>query len=104
MSNDPAKPAATFEALNVPPTALEQGGDEVLRAAIVDGNLHVSLRRGFEDPEVWGRLLADIARHIGRISALETSMREHQAVERVWTMFEAEMGRPNDIGATNAVS
>jgi hypothetical protein len=102
MTND--KPAAAFEALNVPPTALEQGGYEVLRAAIVEGNLHVSLRRAFDEPEVWGVLLADLARHIGRIYALEASMREDEVVEKVRAMFEAEMDRPTDVGTTNAVS
>jgi hypothetical protein len=102
MSNN--KPAPAYEALAVPPPALEQGGYEVLRAAIVEGNLHVSLRRAFDEPETWGILLADIARHIGRIYALEASMREDDVVEKVWAMFEAEMDRPSDIGTTNAVS
>ncbi|MEA2968243.1 MAG: hypothetical protein QOE78_1504, partial [Alphaproteobacteria bacterium] len=38
---------ATFDPLHVPPAALEHGGVEVLRAAIVEGGLHVSLRRAF---------------------------------------------------------
>ena len=43
-----------FDTLKVPPAALEHGGTEVLRAAIVNGALHVSLRRAFDDPEAWG--------------------------------------------------
>jgi hypothetical protein len=104
MSNDPATPAAPFEALHVPPAALEQGGYEVLRAVIVDGALHVALRRAFDDPEVWGVLLVDVIRHLGRIYARETSMREEQVVEKVLAMFEAEMERPTDPGETNSVS
>ena len=104
MSDDATKPAAPFEPLAVPPGALEQGGYEVLRAVIVDGNLQVALRRAFDEPEVWGVLLADVARHIGRIYARETSMREEQVVEKVWAMFEAEMERPSDIGETSMVS
>ncbi len=104
MSDETAKPAEKFEALAVPPTALELGGYEVMRAAIAEGNLHVSLRRAFDEPETWGILLADVARHIGRIYALEAGMREDQVVEKVWTMFEAEMERPADIGKTNAIS
>jgi len=104
MTDGPAKPAAEFEALNIPPPALELGGYEVLRAVIAKGQLHVSLRRAFDDPEVWGTLLADVARHVGRIFARETSMREEQAVEKVRAMFQAEMDRPTDIGTTNAVS
>ncbi len=104
MSDDPDKPAPNFEALAVPPPALELGGYEVLRAAIAEGNLHVSLRRAFDEPEVWGILLADVARHIGRIYALEAGIREEQVVEKIWAMFEAEMERPTDIGKTNAIS
>jgi hypothetical protein len=104
MSNDPATPAPTFEALAAPPPALEHGGYEVLRAAIADGNLHVSLRRAFDEPETWGVLLADVARHVGRIYALEAGMREDNVVEKVRAMFEAEMERPTDLGKTSAVS
>jgi hypothetical protein len=104
MSENTAEPAAKFEALAVPPPALELGGYEVLRAAIAEGNLHVSLRRAFDEPETWGILLADVARHIGRIYALEAGMREDEVVDKVWATFEAEMERPTDIGNTNAIS
>jgi hypothetical protein len=102
MNSESAK--TKFEPLNVPPPALEHGGYEVLRAAIANDQLHVSLRRAFDEPEVWGVLLADVARHIGRIYARETSMREDQVVEKVCAMFEAEMARPTDIGTTNSIS
>ena len=107
MSKKPAKPAkaaAKVEELKLPPTALEAGGYEVLRTVIVEGNLHVSLRRAFDEPETWGILLADVARHIGRIYALEAGMRENEVVEKVWETFEAEMERPTDIGDTKALS
>jgi hypothetical protein len=109
MSNKPATSTVQVQELKVeelklPPTALEQGGYEVLRAVIVEGNLHVALRRAFDEPEVWGILLADVARHIGRIYALEASMREEAVVDKVWATFEAEMERPTDLGKTNTVS
>jgi hypothetical protein len=104
MSDDSAMPAAKFEALAVPPPALELGGYEVLRAAIAEGNLHVTLRRAFDEPETWGILLADVVRHIGRIYALEAGMRGEQVVEKVWAMFDAEMERSTDIGKTKAIS
>jgi hypothetical protein len=93
-----------FDALVIPPTALEQGGFEVLRAAIVDGNLHVSLRRAFDDPDAWGMLIADLARHVARIYAKETSLTEEVVLERVRAIFLAEMDEPTDLGATNAIS
>ena len=102
MSDRPAQ--AAFEALAVPPPALEKGGYEVIRAVIAEGELHVSLRGAFDETETWGILLADVARHVGRIYALEASMREEQVVEKVRAMFEAEMERPTDLGKTSAVS
>jgi hypothetical protein len=93
-----------FDALAVPPLALEHGGYEVLRAAIANEQLHVSLRRAFDEPEVWGILLADVVRHIGRIYARDTSPREDEVVEKVYAMIEAEMARAPDVGATNSIS
>src|SRR5258707_14027764 len=70
------EPMATFDALHVPPTALEHGGVEVLRAAIVEGGLHVSLRRAFDDPQAWGMLHAGGVRQAGRIFAQGTKLTE----------------------------
>jgi hypothetical protein len=99
---DPENPV--FDALHIPPTALEQGGVEVLRAAIVEGGLHVSLRRAFDEPDAWGILLADIARHVARIYGKEAGLSEDEALERVRAMFEAELDGPTDPGTTSAVS
>ena len=98
------KPPPVFDALHVPPAALEQGGVEVLRAVIVDGALHVSLRRAFDDPEPWGMLIADVTRHIARIYATESKLTQDQVIERVRTIYEAEMDRPTDPGTTSAIS
>jgi hypothetical protein len=101
---DPDKPSPVFDALHIPPTALEQGGVEVLRAAIVDGGLHVSLRRAFDDPEAWGMLIADVTRHVARIYATEDRFREEETIERIRAIYEAEMDAPTDPGTTNAIS
>ena len=93
-----------FDALHIPPAALERGGVEVVRAAIVDGALHVSLRRAFDDPEAWGMLIADVARHIARIYAKEAGMKEDDVLERVRQMFDAEMDAPTEPGTTNSIS
>jgi hypothetical protein len=93
-----------FDALNVPPAALEQGGTEILRAVIVNGALHVSLRRAFDDPEAWGMLIADVTRHVARIYATEDKFREDETIERIRAIYEAEMDAPTDPGATSAIS
>jgi hypothetical protein len=93
-----------FDALNVPPAALEQGGTEILRAVIVNGALHVSLRRAFDDPEAWGMLIADVTRHVARIYATEDDFREAETVERIRALYDAEMDAPTDPGTTSALS
>ena len=104
MSPDPDKAALPFDALHIPPTALEQGGVEVLRAAIGEGGLHVSLRRAFDDPEAWGMLLADITRHVARIYATEGKFREEETIERIRALYEAEMDAPTDPGSSAAIN
>ena len=104
MSMDPDKRTMPYEALQIPPEALEQGGVEVLRAAILDGGLHVSLRRAFDDPEAWGMLIADVARHVARIYATENQFREEETLERIRALFNAEMDAPTDPGSTSAIS
>ena len=79
-----------FEELSIPPDARENGGIEVLRAAIVDGAVSVALRRAFDDPATWGRLLIDLARQAARAYALETEMSEEEAFERIRAGLEAE--------------
>ena len=80
----------SFQALEIPPDALEQGGIEVLRAAVVDGAVSVALRRSFDDPATWGRLMLDLARQAARAYALETDMSEEEAFERIRAGWEAE--------------
>jgi hypothetical protein len=73
---------------------------EVLRAFVVDGGLSIAFTRAFEEPEMWGLLLVDIARHAARAYARETEISEDDALERILAMFEAEISRPTDMGQT----
>jgi hypothetical protein len=101
---DPENPPPVFDALHIPPAALEHGGFEVLRAVIIDGDLHVSLRRAFDDPDPWGMLIADVTRHIARIYATESDLTQDQVIERVRSVFDAELDQPTDPGTTSAIS
>jgi len=101
---EPDEKFPVFDALHIPPAAMEQGGVEVLRAVIVDGALHVSLRRAFDDPEAWGMLIADITRHVARVYATEDKFREEETVERIRALYDAEMDAPTDPGSTSALS
>ncbi len=85
-----------FEALSIPPDALEKGGVEVLRASVVEDTISIALRRSFEDPFTWGVLLADLARHAARIYALETDMSEDDALAEIRAGLDAELVDPTD--------
>ena len=86
----------TFEELEIPPDALEQGGIEIVRASIVDGAVSVALRRAFDDPATWGRLLIDLARQAARAYAMESDTSEEEAFERIRAGWEAESLDPNN--------
>jgi hypothetical protein len=89
-----------FDALDPPPEALKEGGSEIFRAVVVNGGLHVSLRRSFDDPAMWGLLLVDIARHASRIYEKEGAMTFDAALKRMNDMYTAEMNSPTDLGQT----
>jgi Domain of unknown function (DUF5076) len=73
---------------------------EVLRAFVVDGGLSIAFTRAFEEPDMWGLLLVDIARHASRAYARESACTEEEALTRIIDMFEAEIARPTDTGNT----
>jgi uncharacterized protein DUF5076 len=73
---------------------------EVLRTFVVDGGLSIAFTRAFEEPDMWGLLLVDIARHAARAYAKESAYTEDEALARIVEMFEAEIARPTDMGST----
>ena len=73
---------------------------EVLRAFVVDGGLSIAFTRAFEEPDMWGLLLVDVARHASRAYARESAYSEDEALRRIIDMFEAEIARPTDMGST----
>ena len=77
---------------------------EVLRAFVIDGGLSIAFQRAFEEPDMWGLLLVDIARHAARAYARESDYTEEDALERIVEMFEAEIARPTDTGTTTSRS
>src|SRR6202171_2439 len=73
---------------------------EVLRAFVLDGGLSIAFTRAFEEPDMWGRVLVDIARHAARAYARESAYTEDEALTRIVDMFDAEIERPTDMGTT----
>jgi hypothetical protein len=85
----------------LPPDVIDRDdATEVLRAFVVDGGLSIAFTRAFEEPDMWGLLLVDIARHAARAFARESSFTEDEALTRIVDMFEAEVARPTDTGTT----
>jgi hypothetical protein len=68
----------------------------VLRAAVHNGEMHFSLRRGFTDAGAWGVLLADAARHVAKVYAHENLLTEDAALARIREGFEAAISEPPD--------
>jgi hypothetical protein len=87
--------------LAIPPTAaVDTEAIEILRAWVTKGNLEVGLIRAWDQPDPWGILLVDLARHAARAFAQEGICSEHDALERIRALFEAEWDKPTDLGKT----
>lgn len=80
-----------YDPLQAPPAAQKRGGAEVLRAAIVDQGLALSVRRGFDDPAAWGLLLAGVAHEVAHIYAKEMGVSESDALGKIAEAFKAEV-------------
>ena len=84
-----------YDALALPADALDNGGVEILRVGIMQNELYVTARRAFEDPAMWGQVLADIARRIALLqSAEDTSLSEKEILVSIEEAFAADLGAP----------
>jgi hypothetical protein len=85
----------------LPPDVMDRDDAiEILRVFVLDGGLSMAFQRAFEEPDMWGLLLVDLARHAARAYARESEFTEEEALSRILEMFEAEIERPTDIGTT----
>ena len=87
-----------------PDVAGREDATEVLRAFVVDQGLSIAFTRAFDEPDMWGLLLVDIARHAARADARESEFTEDEALARIVEIFEAEIARPTDVGKTSSRS
>ena len=81
--------------LNPPPIAVAQPESvEVLRVwAVPDGPQQVTLITKWDDPGVWGLMLADIARHVAQAYA-QGGVDRARALARIKELFDAEWSGP----------
>ena len=86
----------------IPPDALGNSeAVEVLRAFVVDGGLSISFTRAFEDPQMWGMLLVDVARHAARVFEKEGVCTETEALGAHLRDVRGGIRHPTDLGRTD---
>ena len=91
----------TLQELPIPATVLgDPGAVEVLSAWVAHEGLHVAMAPAFDDPGMWGMLLADVARHAARALAAEKVCSSEEAIARIRAMFDAELTNATDPGKT----
>jgi hypothetical protein len=81
-----------------------QAAFEVLRAAVIEGGLHVTLRRAFDDPQAWGVLLADVARQVSQVYEQQGEKAAAEVLATIRAAFEKEMNAPANAGSISQVS
>jgi hypothetical protein len=86
--------AEIYDALQIPPRALDQGGMEILRAAIIEGGLHVTLRTAFAEPQAWGMVLADVTRQVARAYGHQNLFTDEEVIAKIREAFEADLSAP----------
>jgi hypothetical protein len=91
-----------YDSLSIPPGARNEGGAEVMRAAVVGPKFAMSLRRGFDDPAAWGVLLATAARQVAGIYAGEQGAPADEALARIRAAFDADLNSDSDPGTVTA--
>jgi hypothetical protein len=74
----------------------------VLRAFVLDGGLSISFTRAFDDPDMWGMLLVDIARHAARVYEKDGVMSAEAALARIAGMIASELDAATDLRVTTS--
>ena len=96
--NQEEETMAQSDQLRVPePARTDAKSFELLRVWIAHQDQHISMRVGvWKEPEAWGMMLADLARHIA--AAFEQSEKRDamDTLARIKAAFETEMESPTD--------
>ena len=89
---------AQSDQLRVPePARTDAKSFELLRVWIAHQDQHISLRVGvWKDPEAWGMMLADLARHISASFEQAEKRDPIEVLNRIKAGFDAEMTAPTD--------
>ena len=82
-----------YQALALPEQALDRGGREIMRLAIIRDELYVTALPAFKAPAQWGEVLAEVARRLGAIYAAQTQgLSKKDVTVQIVEAFAAGMG------------
>jgi hypothetical protein len=82
--------------LTPPPNAKNPAAVEILRVWVVPGEAQqVVLEPTWQEPGVWGLLLADLARHAAKAYA-NNGLDEQATLARICQFLESELASPTD--------
>ena len=89
---------AQSDQLRVPePVRTDAKSFELLRVWIAHQDQHISLRVGvWKEPEAWGMMLADLARHIAAAYEQAEKRDPEEMLTRIKAGFEAEIASPTE--------
>jgi hypothetical protein len=89
---------AQSDQLRVPePARTDAKSFELLRVWIAHQDQHISLRVGvWKEPEHWGMMLADLARHIAAAFEQSEKRDPEETLARIKASFDTEMQSPTD--------
>jgi hypothetical protein len=84
-------------ALDVPPLAEQNSSAvEVLRVwAAPNSSQQLTLRTTWKDPEAWGLLLVDVARHAAKAYEAE-GLNQDEVLARIHELWKLEWSQPTD--------
>jgi hypothetical protein len=89
---------AQSDQLRVPePARTDAKSFELLRVWIAHHDQHISLRAGvWKEPEAWGMMLADLARHIAAAFEQSENRDATEVLVQIKAAFETEIQCPTD--------
>jgi hypothetical protein len=87
----------TYQALSVPPAATDRGGLEILRCAVIDGELHLTFKPTFNEPNAWGHVFAEVARQVAQAYAVDNRFSEKDTFARISSAFADGMRTSPDV-------
>ncbi|HVU89376.1 MAG TPA: DUF5076 domain-containing protein [Pirellulales bacterium] len=90
----------------IPPAAINDANSrELIRVWAAGGQQHVSLAAdAWEDPAVWGIVLADLARHAAEAYRQTKGLDPEKTAARIKALLDAEWSKPTDEPTGNIIN